>query len=323
MHDIFSLPPGGYPQELLSLRSEIISRTLAGHIDSAYEMYQFELEQLNELSIRVFELPREHFELEHRLSQLDYAKDSAEMESIMQQMEQLKLAAGFPQERIDDPMGAGKPAELREIEERMQQAAERSDMAESVRLSQQWLERMRFYGYPQPGMEQQEQAYQAFLEQEEDLNRQVPPEYLATMRSLAMALYRGNMDEVMRQHEQQIEIAQSLGINVQRMSREYFELQHRISKAARRNDQAELAQLQQELEELQPADQPVMEMFVDPSGVMGLPPEYAELARACAEAFENGDEAEALRLSQQMQKLLESSGNIYNIMNIIESEPEG
>ncbi|MCB1217963.1 hypothetical protein KDL44_11260 [bacterium] len=320
MHDIFSLPPGGYPQDLLSLRSEIISRTLAGHIDSAYEMYQFELEQLRERGIRVFDLPREHFELEHRLSQLDYAQHSTEMDGIIARMDQLKLAAGFPQERVDDPMGQGKPAELLELEAQMQHAAERADMAESLRISTQWLERMRYYGYPQPGMEQQEQAYQEFLEQEEELQRQVPPEYLATMRALAMALYRGDMDEVLLQHEQQIRIAESLGINIQRMTREYFELQHRISKAARRNDQAQLAELQQELEELQPADQQVMELFVDPSGVMGLPPEYADLARECAEAFERGDEAEAIRISQQMQKLLESSGNIYNIMNIIDGE---
>ncbi len=322
MHDIFSLPPEGYPEELLPIRQEILARTQAGHIDSAFEMYQFELSRLQELGIAVFALPREHFVLEHRLGQLDFATEQAAVEQTIEQLDQLKLAAGFPPERIADPLGAGKPADLRELEAQMERSAQGGDIPQSLELSKRWLQLMRHYGYPLPDDEEAVELYDTALAQEQALNRQIPTEYLATMRALAMALYHGDIDEAMVQHEKQLVQAVELEIPVPRLTREYFELQHRISQAARQNDQTELARLQQELAALQPQGSQGLEMFEDPSGVMGLPPAYVELSRATSAAFQRGDTAAAVSLSRQMQEMLESSGSIFNIMNIIENGSE-
>ena len=316
MHDIFQLPAEGYPQELLPIRQEIVNRTATGHIDSAYEMYQYELSRLRELGIPVFELPREHFELERQYRWPDSANEQPDTVQLVARISEIQLAAGIPAERVTDPQGAGLPAPVRDSYERIRLAIENRKLDGLKQLIRQWIDTKTRYGLLDPALDYEPDPDEAQATAESQAQRESLPAYTELQRAMAQALFRGSIDEVLEHQEKLLELSEQLSLPFTRLPREFFELQHLVSQAARRNDYEELARLQEQLQQLDIATEHQAGMFEDPSGIMGLPPAYARLALACEEAFRRGDPAAAMRLGQQMQDLQESSASIFKLINM-------
>lgn len=321
MHDLFNLPAGGYPQELLQIRQEIVNRTAAGHIDSAFDMYQFELSSLREQNIPVFELPHEYFVLEHKLLMLDFESDREELEACVKRMQELQITAGIPMERVLDPIGAGLPEDLREMSAHMLDCHDSGNLQELERLAEKWLALHVHYGLLTPHLPQDDDEEDQQLNAQDSALNEIHREYLVLLGRMASALYAGDIDEVMQLHERQLELSLNLPNPVARLPREYFELQHKVSKAARANNEAELARLQTSLQQFQSGKPGSSGMFEDPSGIMGLPPVYVEMAQACEQALRSGDHEAAQRIGQQMQDLVENSAQIYSFMNQGKTEP--
>jgi hypothetical protein len=311
MHDLFSLPASGYPRDLLPIRQEIVNRTVAGHVDSAYEMYQYELASLREQNIPAFELPREYFALEHQLLKLDFETDREELEACVKRMQELQIGAGIPPERVLDPIGAGLPQDLRDMSAQMLEFHDSGNLQEMERMAESWLALHVHYGLLTPSLpvpDEEDGSLQLADSPEFSANHR---EYLILLGRMAAALSEGAINEVMQLHERQIELSQHLPSPVERLPREYFELQHQLSVAARSNNEADLALLQASLQQFQPGRHG---MFEDPSGIMGLPPAYAELALAAEAAFKRGDHVAAQQYGRQMQDIAEGSGLLFTPM---------
>lgn len=314
MHDIFSLPEDGYPQDLLPIRQEIVNRTASGQINAAYDMYQYELSRLKELEIPVFELPREYFELEQRLRWSDSKEDGSDPQRDMQRMAQLLELAGVPRQRIDDPTGAGLPDDLRAAWQAVEQAVQEKRRDDFHGLMQNFVRLQTRYGILEPDLRPEITEDEEFSEAAQE-NEEVQRSFRLLHKAISQAVFRGEIDKVMELQEQLMQQAAELDQPFRRMPREFYELQHDFSQAARRNDEAELARLQLKLQEMGNSSDDTDAGFDDPVGLIRLPPAYSELFEECEEAFRKGNHARALQISLKMQQMLESSADIFNLIN--------